>query len=37
LVDERAAVNRRVAAVRGLFEYAVTTDARVDKIPVPDE
>jgi site-specific recombinase XerD len=27
-------VNRRVAAVRGLFEYAVTTGARVDN-PVP--
>jgi site-specific recombinase XerD len=38
LADRRgaapASVNRRVAAVRGLFEYAVTTDARVDN-PVP--
>jgi integrase len=38
LADRRgaapASVNRRVAAVRGLFEYAVTTGARVDN-PVP--
>ena len=38
LADRRgaapASVNRRVAAVRGLFEYAVTTAARVDN-PVP--
>jgi integrase/recombinase XerC len=38
LADRRgaapASVNRRVAAVRGMFEYAVTTGARVDN-PVP--
>lgn len=38
LADRRgaapASVNRRVAAVRGLFEYAVRTGARVDN-PVP--
>ena len=38
LADRRgaapASVNRRVAAVRGLFEYAVITGARLDN-PVP--